>query len=245
MWVKARPMHMRNAWGRVQDCDVEFGAAAYRMYNAAMRKFSEFYGTGLVQTTEAFVALSPNNDYHGNLRSLAAVLFAHAAKIQFHELTISTYRACGDRAMSYVTGNVSFLDTVTGPKITAFRHNILYPESSKLATIDGHMIALWEGRSLTMKEAAAALKGATMYSEIAGEVRRIALQAGKPVPEVQATLWSLRKRELGIRFSTQGELFSGMTRWLEVPDPIDYPPFQIGRWREWLQQKDAQNVQEA
>lgn len=235
--------NLQAAFARVNDDDVRFGREAYWTYRHAMIRFSQFYRTGFVQTTEAFVALSPNNDYHGNLRSLAAVLFSAASGTPFSELTISTYRACGLRALSYVRGVASFSDTVTGPKITAFRDNILYPDASKRVTIDGHMIAVWHGRDLTMKEAASLLKSRAQYAEIEDGFRKFARKIGFSCNQLQATLWASRKRLGSISYSDQIELFSGSNRWLEVPDPMNYPPYQIELWRDWLKQRGS-HVQE-
>lgn len=225
--------NIREALNRVTYADMEFGKQAYKTYHDAMRAFSQFYGTGFVQTVEAFVALSPNNDYHGNLRSLAGVLYAYASGTQMADITISTYKACGERAYSYLTGEVGFLDTVKGPKITSFRHNILYPETSNRVTVDGHMVGVYLGKDLTMKQAAAEMKTTTRYLEIEHDFRKAARLNGVAPCVMQATLWAARKRERGVKYSEQGELFSGQHRWVEVPDPLDYPPYDILAWRNW------------
>jgi hypothetical protein len=174
--------------------DLEFGAGAYPMYNEALRRFAAFYGTGFVQTVEAFVALSPNNDYIGNLRSLAAVLFAH--RMGGGPMRVTTYSACADRALDYVRGDVSFLDTVKGKKITAFRHNVLYPETSRRVTVDGHMVAVWSGRDLTMKEAVPILRG--RYAEVERDIARLARSRGVVPNALQAALWHLQDAARGV-----------------------------------------------
>lgn len=151
-------------------------------------------------------------------------------------MTVSTYRACAVRAWGYASGEVSFPDTVRGPKITAFRHNLLYPESSQRVTVDGHMIALWAGRDMTMKEAAKEMTP-TVYRAIEKDVARIARAEGLSCPAVQASLWVYRKRTRGILFSTQRELFSGAGRWDEPCRPEDYPPFNAPDWRAWSAKK--------
>ena len=211
------------AWDKTTDEDHEFGNRAYLTYHNAMRAFANHYGLGFVPVTEAFVALSPNNAYHQNLRSLASVCAAVARK-QDSLPTLSTYKACGIRAMSYLRGEVSFLDTVRGPKIRAFRENILYPSTSQSVTIDGHMICLWTGRDLTMKEAAPLLRPSS-YLRLQGAFQKLARRHRRLPHEVQAVLWHYRKRTRSILLSSQTELFSGLSRWEEIPDPINYPPY--------------------
>lgn len=66
------------AWAQVSHEDREVGRRSYPIYHQTLRGFASFYGFGIVPTVEAFAALSPSSDYHGNLRSLASVLFALA-----------------------------------------------------------------------------------------------------------------------------------------------------------------------
>lgn len=217
--------NLLSAWNLVSEGDLAFGQAAYQNYHFSLREWAKAYGFGFIQTVEAFVALSPNNDYHGNLRSLSSVM---------HNLTegdsrpVSTYRACADRATRYLTGEVSFLDTVKGPKITAFRDNILYLDRSRRVTVDGHMVCLWAGRDLTMKEAAALLTK-HKYSVLETGFLAVAKRVGLPPCEVQAAFWGSRKRRLGIKYDGQVGLFTRATRWDCPATPTEYPPFEPTR----------------
>ena len=224
----SKPMVIRNlkrAWEDVTSDDIDMGERAYPVYHDTLRGLALAYQSPFVQTVEAFVAMSPNNDYHGNLRSLASLLHARLIGEPFSNCTITTYRACGERAWSYLTGEVSFSDTVKGKKITAFRHNILYPKASRAVTVDGHMIALGLGKNLTMSEANLMLRHRGLYSFVEGAVLGLSRSAGLPVPAVQASLWTMRKRRGGIRFSTQLSLFDEGTAWDRVLTPQDIHPF--------------------
>jgi hypothetical protein len=238
--VTGHSENLIDAMARATDNDKAMGLKAYPNYHLTLRAFSELYGVGIVPTVEAFAALSPNNDYHGNLRSLASVLFAVATGRGLDTVVVSTYNACAARAFSYATGAVSFLDTVAGRKTTSFRHNLLYPQTSKLVTVDGHMLGVWAGKHLTMKEAVPYMKPG-VYDQIERVVQRLARQHKIPVPAVQATLWMQRKRERGVVFSEQVELFSGLSRWDEVCSTGDYPPFgpDVESWREWYWARKA------
>lgn len=218
--------------------DFEAGAAAYTKYRQVMTQFSELYSVGLVPTTEAFVALSPNNDYHGNLRSLASVLFAFTNDRPKEKAVTTCFNACRDRAWSYVSGNVSFLDTVKGEKTRAFRHNILYPDSSRDVTVDGHMIAAWQGDdTLTMKKAALILAGSKRnYDAIRKGVQWLARKNDLAPCQMQGVLWFARKRVLGIRYDSQTDMFYGaedVSRTLVAAE--DFPPYGdvLSDWRHW------------
>lgn len=201
------PKHLlRNVtryWDLVTQDDIEAGVEAYPSYLTMMKRISDHFNTGLVPTTEAFVALSPNNDYYGNLRSLVSLIVGYKTNTPY---TISTYKACGYRALSYLDGSVSFLDTVKGRKIRAFRHNILYQRESNEFVLDGHMIAIVLGKSLTMSEANLELRN-HRYDDLCRPYRTLARRLKMPIHEVQATMWHCRKRSESIKFSTQKDFW--------------------------------------
>lgn len=219
--------NIAQAWVGTTPADIAAGTRAYLSYHHGLRRFAKAYGFGFVQTVEAFVALSPNNDYHGNLRSLASVMWALRRGQDISVPVVSTYKACGVRAWGYLSGEVSFADTVAGPKIISFRDNILRPETSTMVTVDGHMLCIGLGQDVTMKQAGAALsRDRTLHGEIVKAVQTIARANGLPVPSVQAALWFNRKRRLGIKSDGQLHLFEG-DRMSDVPDPVYYPPFNL------------------
>jgi len=225
--------NLERAWDMVEDVDFNLGADAYQIYHDTLRGFATAYGTGFMATVEAFVALSPNSDYHGNLRSLSTCLFAHAAGVDFETLSISTYKGCGRRAMTYLDGTADFLKTVKGKKITCFRDNILHLDKSKRVTIDGHMIAILTGKNMTMKDANFELRKHG-YEVLERHVAEFAKYHDLTPSTVQAVLWTSRKRLSGNNFSEQTDLFEGENRWNAVLKPSDYPPYQVMQWREWL-----------
>lgn len=216
--------NLKDLYDQASAGDREQGVKSYPCYHDTLQGYARFYAAPFVQTVEAFAALSPNNDLHGNLRSLASLLQARMAREPLDTAIVSTYRACAERAWGYLSGDVSFLDTVKGPKITAFRHNILYPTTSTQVTVDGHMVGAWLGDQLTMSEANLALNPA-MYREIAQAIRGIARREKIPVPAAQATLWITKKRLSGVKYDPQIDLFTRETRWSGVISPRTCPPY--------------------
>lgn len=223
MTLRGRSALLDRAWSLVSPDDLAFGQTAYLGYHEALRAWARHYGFGFIPTVEAFVALSPNNDYHGNLRSLSSVM---ATVKDGLPRSVTTYRACATRAAGYLAGEVSFLDRVTGPKITAFRDNILYLGESRRVTVDGHMICIWADKDLTMKEAAALL-AKTRYAILERDFLNLSGRVSLPPCQVQAALWHSRKRRAGVRFDPQMDLFTGGTRWDIPAKPEEYPPFPV------------------
>lgn len=213
------------SWLSARGNFLEEGLKAYPSYHRTLRNFSEFYGFGFVPTVEAFAALSPANDYHGNLRSLASLLHGIANGVPPKDITVSTFNSAAHRAYSYVTGEASFLDTVNGRKIRAFRDNILYLDKSREITIDGHMVGLWRGESLTMKEANLVLQR-TGYDNVADDFLKYARKAKVAPCVFQATLWFYQKNSRQIKYSDQLDMFySHGTKWVSDLDPADFPPY--------------------
>jgi len=218
--------NISKAWDEIDPIDLQMGRAAYPVYQKTLRGIAEHYKVPFIPTVEAFVALSPNNDYHGNLRSLVSILQALTTGKTFDDCIISTYRSCGQRAWGYLTGEVSFLDKVKGRKITAFRDNILYLGDSKLVTVDGHMIAIACGEDMNMKEANFKLRGGgPLYTEVEKAVRALTRSTDIPPCDIQATLWTWRKRTKNIRMDTQLGLFTKKTKWDGVLTPDMIKPY--------------------
>ena len=201
----------------------EEGKRAYWQYHLTLDRIANCYGFGLPEVIAAFAALSPNNDYQGNLRSLVSVLQGAAEMRPPEEITVSTYKACRDRAYGYVTGRVDFLSTVKGPKITAFYKNILDPLDREPVTIDGHLVAASRSSTGTMKQN---IPKRREYQEIAETVRDLASQFGLIPNQMQAIIWFARKRILNIKYDAQGDLFWQGNQWRTLQRVEDIRPFK-------------------
>lgn len=207
------------------------GCLAYGRYLHMMTEIAAEYQLPLERIVAAFVALSPNNDYVGNLRSLVSVLHGLRHNWPHDLIGVSTYRKCADRAISYLTGEQDFEKTVRGPKIRAFYFNILNPNDPAHVTIDGHMSALWQGRVMTMREA---IVKPRVYSQIADDLKALARQLGYIPNQLQAILWFTRKRVLRIRFNAQLNLFvPNNDQWQTLKSVSEIKPFAPRRISNW------------
>jgi len=216
--------NLRKMYQLATDADIAEGLLAYGRYNKVIQMFADEYGVSFERTLSAFVALSPNNDYFGNLRSLASVLAGYRAGRPVEDITISTYNHCRDRAFLYVTGERDFLATSKGLKIRSFYYNILTPDCPKHVTIDGHMKAAYEGEALTMKEAIVGTKGE--YHRIANAAKRLAKLEGMLPNQIQAVIWFTRKRVFEIKYQPQLSLFGDHSdTWRTVITPAEALPY--------------------
>lgn len=192
--------------------DREDGMRAYLRYHDLMRDIATHYGEDFRGVVGAFAALSPNNDYVGNLRSLVTLLVAKAkgqGSIMreldaMRSVNVSTYRHCRNRAILYLTGT-GFLDHAKGLKIRSFYRNIVDPTEWGPVTIDGHMAAAFRDSDGTVKDAKV---NRSQYLEIATAIRFLAAQNELIPHQMQATLWYTRKRVKNVKYDPQLDLLS-------------------------------------
>ena len=195
--------NLARLFDRADEMDILDGSYAYSRYHDVMRQIAGYYDHTLDRVVGAFVALSPNSDYFGNLRSLISMLYAKKLGHEYDAGVVSTYKHCRERARLYLEGT-PFLEHAKGPKTRAFYENILSPNTAGPVTVDGHMYWAWMGDHGTMKEAKVTNR---IYKEISFDIRKLSLEVGLRPHEVQAILWFARKREQGVKYSPQLDLF--------------------------------------
>jgi hypothetical protein len=206
--------------------DMREGCLAYDRYHQVMQDVCRRYGVNLERVTAVFCALSPNNDYDGNLRSMVSVLEGYTQGWTVDEVEVSTYRHCLVRAWSYMNG-VPFLQDAKGLKIRNFYQNILHPRSNRFVTIDGHMVAIWRGQNLTMKEAIC--RTASEYHMIANATKHLAFENFMHPNQMQAVLWFVRKRIHNIKAGNAAQydllMPNDLDMWKTYRDPDAIKPF--------------------
>jgi hypothetical protein len=191
-------------WDQADAIDRDEGELAYPRYRRVMGQLAARYAVPVDRVVAAFAATSPNSDYVGNVRSVITMLEALRLGLPCGAATVSTYKACRDRAWTYLTGEADFLGTVKGPKIRAFYMNIMDPRDPVPVTIDGHMVAAHRANAGTMKDN---IPRYGEYLRVAQDVRELAARLGRVANQVQATLWFTRKRTLRVVYDPQLSLF--------------------------------------
>lgn len=208
---------------RADKHDREEGMLAYQRYHAVMMTIANKYGVPLPRIIAGFVSLSPNSDYIGNLRSLISVCEGMRDCVPVDQITVSTYKHCRDRAALYLSGQKEFITNTTGQKILNFYHNVLDPFDPKWVTIDGHMVASWRGKNLTMKEAI--IRRKSEYHEIGHAAKQLAFQNFMLPNQYQAIVWFARKRYLGVRYDNQTDIFFQGDVWRTAQKADDLRPY--------------------
>jgi hypothetical protein len=191
-------------FARADKIDVAEGLLSYQRYHQVMHEIAMYYSASLTSTVAIFCALSPNNDYIGNLRSLVSVLDARSKGWGIEMVQVSTYRHCLQRAWAYGDG-IDFLSDAKGLKIRSFYMNVLRPDDNQYVTVDGHVCAAWQARRLVMKEAL--VKGAKEYHRIADAIKKLAFEEFMLPNQYQAIIWFTRKRVFQIKAEMHKDLF--------------------------------------
>lgn len=204
--------------------DYREGLIAYQRYRNMLSKLAEKYALPLPSVIAAFVSLSPNNNYMGNLRSTVTLLECLRQGKQVEWVNVSTYRACKFRAWKYLTGELDFLAVTKGPKIRSFYFNIIDPENPDYVTIDGHMFSLWIGERMKMVESA---RARIKYQDVAKGISQIAICEQGLIPnQLQAMLWFTWKRIHNIVYSPQLNLLDPTDHWRNNLNPDQIRPFR-------------------
>jgi len=206
---------------QIDDIDWREGMVAYPRYRDTMQRLGDHYGYSLSSTTAAFCALSPNNDYWGNLRSLVTLMRGRNLGADPEDLIVSTYNQCKFRAWKYLNGD-DFLAATRGPKTRAFYQNILKPSDPAPVTVDGHMYSIWVGERMTMVDA---VRRRIKYEIVADGIRVVARHMGVIPNQLQSMLWFTWKRVNGIKYKPQMGLFYGEDQWRLVVDPSEVECF--------------------
>jgi len=152
-----------------------------------------------------FAALSPNNDYIGNLRDVNRLLAASRAGTGLDSFKVSTYGKNKVKAWKIAHGEKP-LDLIRYPKTRNFFLNVSDPTNPYPVTIDGHIFNAWAG--VRKKLNSAEIKQyARYYEEVAEDIRWLGAERGLIPNVVQGILWYCWKRIHRIKHSDQIEFW--------------------------------------
>jgi hypothetical protein len=200
--------NLSTAWNNVTAEDIEVGCTLYGLYRQRIAQLADEWQFPLAAACGAFAALSPQSPITSNFRSLAACMRSVRGSYPAEVTTVSTFNRGKEAAFLILKGDVDFSDVCKGPKITAFRHNLLFPHTSDRVTIDGHMIGIMAGKpDLGMREALfheRGDKGGNDLTRYAAAERAFLWwwcrsRDAKALPpcSVQAILWHAKRRNAG------------------------------------------------
>lgn len=204
------------------ECPADLRAEAlqsYFRYNSILKQLASRYGASVETAAAVFSALSPNNDYIGNLRDAATVLkYAQYTGCHPDDFKVSTYDQNKKKAWRIATRETSpgmEFEKRTSLKTFNFFVNCWQPEFRDFVTIDGHMYWAWAGRrgvvktrSVTRAEDAPPSIGPTLYKLLSDAVKFVAHERGVIPNQAQAVIWQWWRVKHNILGTRQMELLA-------------------------------------
>lgn len=186
--------------------DWQLGEVSWKRYNNVLKRLARQHGTTVEVAAGVFSALSPNNDYLGNVRDTYTVLQAWRDAKSLDDFKVATYHA-NKRKAWFIAWGASPLSLLKFPKTRNFYLNLIDPDDPYPVTVDGHIYNAWMGERVNLNSAATRFRPG-MYNTIASTIRALAEERKKPANVIQATLWHAWKRMHRIRFDNQLHLWS-------------------------------------
>lgn len=163
---------------------------SYFKYRRLATAMAEKYGFAPVIGAAVFAALSPNNDYHGNLRDCHNLLRAAAEGRSLESFAVSTYGQNKRKAWNIVHGADPF-ELIVAKKTRSFFLNVNNPLDPVPVTVDGHMFNCWRNERVSL----VGLRHKTgEYEIIADGVRQLAAEEGLLPCQMQGILWITHRR---------------------------------------------------
>lgn len=187
------------------DSDWRIARTAWFRYNDIVGRIAAANGFSIEVGAAVFAALSPNNDYLGNLRDTSRLLVAAGAGRSIESFKVSTYGSNKRKAWRIALGEKP-LDLIVFPKTRNFFLNILDPTDPVPVTVDGHIFNAWRGERMRLNDAAQKAN-ARFYEQVAGDIRQIGAERGLFPNVVQGGVWYCWKRLHRIRHSDQMEFW--------------------------------------
>jgi hypothetical protein len=177
---------------------------SYERYRKICGAIAERHGFSLEIACGVFSALSPNNEYHGNIRDLETVLVNERAGNGPDSYRVATY-GNNKRKASEIARGTPVAECIRALKTWNFFNNVYDPSDPNYVTVDGHMYWCWRGHAGTVKglrgqsRTTTGLRGTptlgrALYGEIAGDIKGLALALGIVPCQLQAILWVTWKR---------------------------------------------------
>jgi hypothetical protein len=190
---------LKQTLDRASRFDIEAGLDSFWKYNRIMAALAAKTGFSTRIASAVFAALSPNNDYHGNLRDTHSLLMAAKAGQNLEDFSVSTYGHNKRKAWQIVHGEDP-LNLIVAKKTRSFFLNIDNPNDPEPVTIDGHMVNIWRCK----RENLVGLRWRNQqYDLIADDVRALARECQFVPCQMQGVLWITWRRIHGIRSTTQ------------------------------------------
>lgn len=202
--------NLQRVWDAASKRDVEIAIESYPKYQRITTKVAASFGFSPRIGAAVFAALSPNNDYWGNLRDARKLLAAAAAGKGIDDFTVSTYGNNKRKAWAIVKGEDPDA-LIVALKTRNFFHNIEDPSDPNWVTIDGHMFNVYHGvrRPIQSQNNKDRVVKVTKwdYITISATLKTFAANYSLIPCQMQGVLWMTWRRLHGIHTPKQQELW--------------------------------------
>ena len=202
--------NLARVYEQATERDIQVALVSYEKYRQITAKIASKYGFAPLIGAAVFAALSPNNDYWGNLRNTDDLLAAAAAGKPIESVKVSTYGNNKRKAWRIAHGEDPD-KLIVALKTSNFFHNIAEPKDPRWITIDGHMYNIWWGKRAPIQSKNPAVRVVKVdrsnYQIIAAGVSAFGQAKGFIPSEMQSILWQTWRRVNSIRTPAQQELW--------------------------------------
>lgn len=190
---------------QANQADWNIAGQAWFRYNKIVTGIAQTCNFQPVIGAAVFAALSPNNDYLGNIRDTARMLIAAEAGAGIDDFKVSTYGANKRKAWAIVKG-ADPLELIVANKTRNFFLNVANPRDPTPVTVDGHIFCAWSGKRIPLNSPG--MKAfAKDYDTVADAIRQIGVERRILPNMVQGLIWYCWKRMHGIKLDGQLEFW--------------------------------------
>lgn len=198
--------NLERTYRLASEIDHKIALSAFKKYNTLVSAIAAKHGFTPAVGAAVFAALSPNNDYHGNLRDTDKLLSAAHQGLSLDDFSVCTYHPNKRKAWAIANG-ADPLQEIVALKTRNFYLNVSNPDDPLPVTIDGHMRNIWfnERKPLQAADWRRAVRvDAKLYTKIAEGVRYLAKDKGYAVAnQMQGILWITWRKLHGIKTPMQ------------------------------------------
>lgn len=203
--------NLQRVFDQATKVDLETARQAWRKYHDLTTRIAQRHGYTSRTGAAIFAALSPNNDYYGNLRDVHRLLGA-AARDRINELPnrldlfkVSTYGSNKRKAWRIAKG-ADPLEEIVAPKTRNFFLNVADPDDPNPVTVDGHIYNAWKGERMKLNSYQMIVTK-RRYHQVADDIRAIAQEVRMAANTVQGIIWYSWRRMHNIKTTDQLEFW--------------------------------------
>jgi hypothetical protein len=206
LYLGAGRKNLFSLYQSAQPQELAYGMGAYQRYLDTLTELATRFNMSTYRIAGVFAALSPNNSYRSNMLDTLALLDGWFSNKREQDISVHTYGPNRHKAWRICGGEHPSRVLPANSKTWNFFHNLVSPDDSRYATVDGHMLNAWSNCRVPMDKAQLSPR---LYDIIKRDVQSVAGFCRVPAPAFQAVCWVAWRRQGGqvLEAGLQGELW--------------------------------------